>query len=237
MAINNPETSPISSPEPSLAAVDVSYLATTLGFPETDLRTLLTAPTAELANKFAASASTKIRAYDKLESEKRNDATECSQCFPFMRLPPELRLQVYEAVFKDTLDDVIYKGILDDFPNRGFRPRHASRNALRRHIKAAMALLHTSRTLRAEGATIAFRIAGVYAKATESALSQLRAEKKFIAAVGRAGGSLGDSVSGRYRELAPRYVDLRGTYGALRLIRDNVSESGIGESPESQVEV
>ena len=55
--------------------------------------------------------------------------------------------------------------------------------------------------------------------------------------MGRAGGSLGDSVSGRYRELAPRYVDLRGIYGALRLIRDNVSESGIGESPESQVEV
>lgn len=96
-----------------------------------------------------------------------------------------------------------------------------------------MAILHTCRTVRGEGAGIAFQIAGVCAKATESALSQLRAEKKFIAAVGRAGGFLGDSISRRYRELAPRYVDLRGIYGALRLIRDNVSESHIRESLES----
>ena len=92
MSMNKPGTSPISSSEPSLAAVDVSHVAATLGFPENNLRTLLTAPTAELANKFAASASTKIRAYNKLESEKRNDGTGCSESFPFMRLPPELRL-------------------------------------------------------------------------------------------------------------------------------------------------
>lgn len=47
---------------------------------------------------------------------------------------------------------------------------------------------------------------------------------------------MGDSVSGRYRELTPRYVDLRGIYGALRLIRDNVSENRNGESREGQVE-
>jgi hypothetical protein len=52
MAMSNAVSSPISSPKPSLAAIDVSYLAIALGFLENDLRTLLTAPNAELANKF-----------------------------------------------------------------------------------------------------------------------------------------------------------------------------------------
>lgn len=162
MATHNPGTLPISSPKPSLALIDVSYLATALGFPENDLRTLLTAPTAELANRFAASASAKAQAYDNLDWEKRNDTTQCLNAFPFMRLPPELRLQVYEIFFQDTIDDVIHKGKLDTISRSGTRPRLSHRAALCRHIKTEMAVLQSSHTVRAEGAKIALQIADKY---------------------------------------------------------------------------
>lgn len=234
MAMNNPETSPISSPEPSLAAVDVSYLATTLGIPETDLRTLLTAPTAELANKFAASASAKAQAYDNLDSEKRKDTTGCSQSFPFMRLPPELRLQIYEIVCKDTFDDAVRTGKI---PRSGARPRLSHRAALLHHIKTVRAVLQTSRTFRAEGAGIALQIANRNVESTKFSLNQLKGDYKDHKIVhGQLELCPSGCVSGRYRELLQHFYDLCVILNAVRLVKKNVSESRLGDSLESRQE-
>lgn len=97
-----------------------------------------------------------------------------------MKLPPELRLQVYEAVFEDTFDDTVHKGTLDDFPRSGIRPRLSHRAALRRHIKTVMAILQTCRTVRAEGAAMAFQIFDRYAKSASLSLKQLGANAKPI---------------------------------------------------------
>lgn len=237
-AMNNALSLPINSPEPSLAAIDVSYLATALGLPENDLHTLLTAPTAELANKFAASASTKIQAYNKLQSEKRNDATECSRAFPFMSLPPELRLQVYESLLEDTLHDTVHKGTLDEFPRIGIRPRLSHRAALRRHIKAVIAILHTCRTTRAEGAGIALQIAEGYAKSTKSSLKQLGEDCKDH---GKHHRSVhdgpewyeSDCVYEQYRELSQRHSDLYVVRDALWIVNEDVPENRSGKFRES----
>lgn len=238
MAMNDPVTSTTSSPKPSLAAIDISYLATALGFPENDLRALLTAPTTELANKFAVSASTKIRAYGKLESEKLDDTTECSKSFPFMKLPPELRLQVYESLIEDMLHDAVHKGTLDEFPESGIRPRLSHRAALRRHIKAMIAILHTCRDVRAEAAGIALRIVERCVKSTKSSLKQLREECQDH---GKPHGSVhveierstSDCVFERYRELAQRSADLGVVQDALWIVNEDVSENRSGGFRES----
>jgi len=87
------------------------------------------------------------------------------------------------------------------------------------------------RTVRGEGADIAFRIAHMHVKSADGSLNQLRAEKNYRAGV----GSSDDPVSRRYFELAARYVELHGICGALQLARDAVSESRIGESLKRQV--
>jgi hypothetical protein len=238
MAMNNPVTSPISFPKPSLTAIDISYLATALELQENDLRTLLTAPTAELANKFAASASTKIRAYDKLESGERNDATGCSPCFPFMSLPPELRLQVYESLIEDMLHDAVHKGTLDEFPESGIRPRLSHRAALRLHIKAVTAILQTCRTVRREGAGVALRIAERYAKSTKSSLKQLGEDCKDHGKHHKMVHDgpewyKSDCVYERYRELSQRHSDLCVVQDALWIVNEDVSENRSGKFRES----
>lgn len=238
MAMNNAVDLTISSPQPSLAAIDISYLATALELPENDLRTLLTAPTAELANKFAASASTKIRAYNELGSEKHNDATEWSQAFPFMKLPPELRLQVYESLLEDMVHETLQKGTLDEFPRNGIRPRLSHRAALRLHIKAVIAILHTCRDVRAEAAGIALRIVERYVKSTKSLLKQLGEDCKDH---GKPHGSVHDEVERatsdcvfeRYRELSQRHSDLYVVRDALWIVNEDVSENRSGKFRES----
>jgi hypothetical protein len=242
MAMNKPVTSPISSPKPSLAATDVLCLATTLAFQENDLRTLLIAPTTELVNKFAASASTKIRAYNKFESEKRNDAIECSQFSPFMSLPLELQLQVYESLLEDTLHYTIHKGTLDEFSRSGVRPRLSHPAALRHHIKVVIAILHTCRTVRAEGAGVAFQIAERYVKSTKYSLNQLQEDCKDHR---RPHGNLHDEVGRptsdciyeRHRELLQRYTDLCVIQDALWIVKKDVSKDRFGESRESDISV
>lgn len=215
-------------------------MATALGFPENELHTLLTAPTAELANKFAASASIRVWAYNKRESEKR-DTTECSQSFPFMKLPPELRLQVYEAVFEDTFHDTVHKGTLDEFPRSGIRPRLSHRAALRRHLKTVMAILQTCRTVRAEAAAMAFQIADRYAKSTLISLKQLGAECQSYTrnqgSVGRVAQSPSDdSIFDRYREYLQRYSDLCVIHEALQLVEKDVSENRLRDNFDDRVE-
>ena len=53
-----------------VAAIDVGYLATSYGLPETDLQTLLDAPTTELVKVFLASVTTKAQEFDALKADK-----------------------------------------------------------------------------------------------------------------------------------------------------------------------
>jgi hypothetical protein len=109
----------------------------------------------------------------KTEVEKRKHTVKCLRPFPFMSLPPELRLRVYDFVFEDCLDGTIQKGTSDEIPRSRIRPRLSHRAALRRQIKALMAVFHTCRIVRAEGAGIAFQIAERYIKSTKTSLKQL----------------------------------------------------------------
>jgi nucleoprotein TPR len=52
------------------AAVDVAYLATTFDVPETDVQTLLDAPTADLVKSFLQSVAVKAHEYEELKAEK-----------------------------------------------------------------------------------------------------------------------------------------------------------------------
>lgn len=238
MATKDLETSAISLIKPLLHASDISYLAAALEVTEVDPFTLLTAPTTELANKYAASASTKPRASDKLDSGKENDTTERSQPFPFMALPPELRLQIYKTVFEDTFIDTVHKRPSDEIPRSGIRPRVSHRSALRRHIKTTMAILRTCRTVRAEGTSIAFQIADTHVKSTLLSLKQLGAECKLYdhGNAGRDEMFADDCIPARYAELLRRYADLCVVRDALRLVKEDLSKSRPRESFEGRVD-
>lgn len=107
--------------------INTRYLANAYGLRKDDVKKLLTAPTVELA-RFITSALDKARVCDRLEAEKR-----CR----FTGMPPELRLRIYELLFQEIYHEEEY-----DFS--------AARNYTIDHIKAALALAHTSRILRAE---------------------------------------------------------------------------------------
>jgi hypothetical protein len=105
--------------------IDVRYLANAFGLSETEIQTLLAAPTADLAQKFVALAFAKAQAYDNLKVEKRQDALEHKQPCHFMIIPPELRLQIYQLVFQDVLEnDTRFDRLNGCFP----------RNVARRHL-------------------------------------------------------------------------------------------------------
>lgn len=63
------------------------------------------------------------------------DATSSSPPFPFMKLPIELRLQVYNLAIQETIKCNL-RDCINGYPSRLYR--------------GALALAHTSRTLRAE---------------------------------------------------------------------------------------
>jgi hypothetical protein len=167
---------------------------------------------------------------DKTEVEKREDTVKCLRSFPFMTLPPELRLRVYDFIFEDCLDGAFHKETSDEFPKSGIRPRLSRRAALRRRIKALMAVFHTSRIVRAEGAGIAFQIAERYIKSTKTSLNQLGNDCKHYR---RHPGSVYDQVERfasdcifeRYRKLLQCYTDLCVIHDGLRLVKENVSEN------------
>lgn len=161
---------------------------------------------------------------DTTEVERRNHKTKRQQPFPFMALPPELRLQVYESLFQDALNDTVHKRTYA-FPRSGIRRRVSHRAALRNHIKAVIAILHTCGTVRGEAAAIAFQTADTYVKATLLSLKQLGAdcESHDHDSVGRVERARSDdNIFERYRELMQRYADLCVVHDALRLVKGNV---------------
>ena len=169
---------------------------------------------------------------DTTEVERRKHKTKCQQPFPFMALPPELRLQVYESLFQDALNDTVQKRTYA-FPRGGIRRRISHRAALRHHIKAAMAILHTCGTVRGEAAAIAFQTADTYIKSTLSSLKQLGVdcESHDHDSVGRVERSAGDeNIFERYRELMQRYADLCVDHDALRIVKESVYGRRHGES-------
>lgn len=176
-------------------------------------------PLISLKNPSLAASDAKMT-----EVERRKYKTKRQQPFPFMALPPELRLLVYESLFEDALNDTVQKRTCA-FPRSGIRRRISHRAALQNHIKVVMAILHACGTVRGEAAAIAFQTADTYVKSTLSSLKQLGAdcESHDHDSVGRVEQSAGDeNIFERYRELMQRYADLCVVHDALRLLKGNV---------------
>jgi len=158
-----------------------------------------------------------------------------------MKLPPELRLRVYDFVFEDCLDSTVHKETSDAFPKSGIRPRLSYRAALRRQIKALMAVFHVCRIVRTEEAPIAFQIAERYIRSKKTLLKQLGNDCKHHArhresVHDQVQRSANDCIFEGYRKLLHCYADLCVIHDALRLVKENVSENRSRENSKSQVE-
>lgn len=144
--------------QPFFTASDVSRLATAYGKGKDEIEKLLKAPTARLARQFMAAALTKAQLCDKLEAE--NGTTKDKRPFPFMDLPPELRLRIYELVMG---------GILEQTPPEGFAPRQGEGRSLgdiaAHHLMMANEVIHTSRMSRLEALPVFIKVADDMMKA------------------------------------------------------------------------
>lgn len=146
----------------SIADIIVPYLITTFGLSENEVQTLLAAPTAELTYKFVASEVAKAQAYDKLAQEYT------SPCH-FMKLPPELRLNIYALVFHDALENSPCREG-SNASSQAKRPRGTVRS---HHIKKVLSVLHTSRTLRGEAFETCDRLACALRRSMKASLTSI----------------------------------------------------------------
>lgn len=136
----------------SFTASDVSRLATAYGQGEDEIQKLLKAPTAKLAKNFMAAALEKAQLCDQLELEKCTNKDK--NPFPFMDLPPELRLRIYELV----VGDILEQNPPEDFTQRLMGGRIYNRKAIY-HLTMVNKVIHTSRTIRTEVLPVCTKVA------------------------------------------------------------------------------
>ena len=138
--------------QPSFTTSDVSRLAAAYGQGEDEIQKLLKAPTVKLAKKFMAAALAKAQLCDKLESEKCTNKDK--HPFPFMSLPPELRLRIYELV----VGDILEQNPPEDFAQRLWGGKAYNRKAIY-HLTMVNKVIHTSRTIRIEVLPVCMKVA------------------------------------------------------------------------------
>lgn len=162
MASDDANDQPFSSTQPTLVEIDVPYLVVTFGLPEAEIKTLLKTPTVELTQKFMASVCAKGQSCDKLVKEH-------SGTCHFMKLPPELRLEIYKLVCQDVLKNIPCDvgSITARLQGTTSRVCEAVRS---RHLKAVLSVLHTSRGLRVEAFEAYNQLAGGFRDSTEASL-------------------------------------------------------------------
>lgn len=157
---------------------ETKYMAAAYSLSEDEVQTLRTAPTAELTQKFMASALAKAKLCDQLqmkEPRRSNNKSTKRETHPcdFMRLPQELRLQIFEMIFQDALENSI--------PSDEIDPEFQSyvHNAVSGHVQTAMDLAHTSRELRHEALSACIKVADDIQKKAWETLARLRPGYKY----------------------------------------------------------
>jgi hypothetical protein len=232
MASNALNDTPIRSTQPVLARNDESHLDVTASeLTENDIQTLPTAPTADTtASPFALTQT-----YENLKAEERKAATKPKQPCHFMELPPELRFQIYQLVFRDALEKTPCKGRLnEETGEEEFREA-----VLSRHIRTTLALLHTSHTLRAEGLAVCRELACTFQQSVKSSLDRLK--PGWMGRSDWLSVAMNRIMDGRpdrkeyhrnCEELQQCFEDVTEIRWALRLVQSNVSKRCVKKKDE-----
>lgn len=181
----------------------------------------------------------KAKVNDKPQTKKPRRNNKIARPCHFMRLPPELRLNIYEHHFRNTLDNIDYKvkqrkGSLLIILTRPVKEATM--------IKRALSLLHTNHIMRIEALPLCIQLAKTSQESMEAELDRLgsywrltpdQIAERFMAAI------MNDVPIPRCEKLEMQHIDIGKIHRALRLVEWHVFEkdSGLGGEKKRRVEL
>lgn len=167
MASGIPNNNPQSSAQLAIADIVIEDPATACDASQNNTQPLLTASTSELTQRPTVSEAAKTQVHDRLKAKDIGIPIVATGSCHFMKLPPELRLIVYKLVFPKPPTVVSRDAWFR-------RIRNVPLAALHHHIRTMLAVLHTSRTLRAESFGVFTQLAYTRRTSVQASLEQLR---------------------------------------------------------------